>query len=148
MWAYNIWHFKIKISIHIIYQVVRIGGNWSSPLTLSPGTPQGCDLSPMLYSLCIYECASCHESTQILKYDDDTTVLGIVTNSGVLDYRDQVNKRMSWCSEHNLEFKVNKTKFFRRNKPSHLSHILIDITIVEIVQHFKFLGSTICSNLK
>ena len=32
-------------------QVVELGGNMSSSLTLSTATPQGCVLSPMLYSL-------------------------------------------------------------------------------------------------
>ena len=37
-------------------QVVDIGGNLSSSLTLSTGTPQGCVLSPILYSLFTYDC--------------------------------------------------------------------------------------------
>ena len=49
----------------------------------------------MLYSLFTYDCVYCHESTQILKYPDDTTVLGLVTNSDESMYRDQVNKLIS-----------------------------------------------------
>ena len=124
---------------------MKIGGNLSTPLTWSIGTPEGCVLSPMLYSLFIYDCASCHESTHILKFADDITVLGFITNSDVFDYRDQVNKRISWCSENNLQFKINKTIYFRRKIYSPFSHILIDSTIFIIV---KFLGSTISSNLK
>ena len=74
-------------------QVVKIGGNLSSTLTLSTGTPQGCVLSPMLCSLRTYdECISCHESTQILKFADDTIVLGLIANSGKSEDRIQVNK--------------------------------------------------------
>ena len=54
-------------------QVVIIGGNLSSSLTLSTGTPQYCVLSPMLDSLSTYDCASCNESNQILKCAYDTT---------------------------------------------------------------------------
>ena len=132
-------------------QVVKIGGNLSSSLILSTGAPQGCVLSPMLYSLFTHDCASCHKSTQILKSPDDTTVQGIITNSDESEYRDQVNKLINWCDENNLELNVSKTKEmivdFRRKKPP-ISPLLIDGKTVEIVQHVKFLGSTISSDLK
>ena len=86
-----------------------IGGSLSSSLTLSTGTSQRCVLSPILYSLRSYDFVFCHESTHILKYADDTTVLGLITNSDESEYRDQVNKRISWCSENNLELNVNKS---------------------------------------
>ena len=78
---------------------MKIHGNFSSSLTLSNGTPQGCVLSPMLYSLIIYDYVSCHESTQILKFADDTTVLGLITNFDESEYRDQMNKPVARCKE-------------------------------------------------
>ena len=133
-------------------QVVKIGDNLSSSVTLSTGTPQGCVLSPMLYSLFTHDCLSCHVHTKILKFADDTTVIGLITNSDESEYRDQVNKLISWCNDKNLELNVHKTKEmmvdFRRKKSSPPSPIVIDGRTVEIVQHFTFLGSTISSNLK
>ena len=106
----------------------------------------------MLYSLFTHDCLSCHVGTKILKFADDTTVKGLITNSDESEYRDQVNKLISWCSDNNLELNVNKTKEiivdFRRKKSSPPSPLVIDGRTVEIVQHFKFLGSTISSNLK
>ena len=99
-----------------------------------------------------YDCVSCHGSTQIRNCADDTTVLGLITNSDESEYCDQVNKRISCCSENNLELNVNKTEEmivdFRRKKSSPLSSLLIDGRRVEFVQHFKFLDSTISNNLK
>ena len=92
--------------------------NLSSSRTLSTGSPEGCVLSPMLYSLFTYDCVSCHESTQILKFADDTTVLRLITNADESAYRDQVNKLISWCSENNLELSVNKTKVRKKNLAS------------------------------
>ena len=79
-------------------------------------------------------------------------MIGVITNSDESEYRDQVNKHISWCNDNNLELNVNKTKEmivdFRRKKSSSPSPLVIDGRTVEIVQHFKFLGSTISSNLK
>ena len=91
-------------------QVVKIGDNLSSSVTLSTGTHQGCVLSPMLYSLFTHDCLSCHVRNKILKFADDTTVIGLITNSDESEYRDQVNKLISWCNDNNLEHNVNKTK--------------------------------------
>ena len=104
-----------------------------------------------LYSNFTYDCASCHKSTQILKFADDTTVLGLITNSDESECRDQVNKLINWCGENYLELNASKTKEmivdFRRKK-SPVSPLLIDCKTVEIVQHVKFLDSTISSDLK
>ncbi|KAF7645586.1 hypothetical protein LDENG_00201580, partial [Lucifuga dentata] len=48
-------------------QFVRVGKNTSSVITLSTGSPQGCVLSPLLFTL-------------IIKYADDTTVVGLIRN--------------------------------------------------------------------
>ena len=106
----------------------------------------------MLYSLFAHDCLSCHVRTKIRKFADDATVIGLIKNSDESEYRDQVNKLISWCNDNNMELNVNKTKEmivdFRRKKSSPPSPLVIDGRTVELVQHFKFLGSTISSNLK
>ncbi len=61
-------------------QVVRVGSNISSLLTLNTGAPQGCVLSPLLYSLYTYDCVATHSSNVINKFADDTTVVGLITD--------------------------------------------------------------------
>ena len=61
-------------------QIVKIGTNYSKSLVLNTGTPQGCILSPLLYSLFTYDCVTTCERNFIVKYADDTTVAGLITN--------------------------------------------------------------------
>ena len=49
-------------------QVVRVGNNLSTPLILNTGAPQGCVLSPLLYSLFTLGCVAMHTSNSIIKF--------------------------------------------------------------------------------
>ncbi|KAF0043723.1 hypothetical protein F2P81_005060 [Scophthalmus maximus] len=62
-------------------QVVRAGGHTSCPLILNTGVPQGCVLSPLLYSLYTHDCAGRHNSNTIVKFADDMVVVGPITNN-------------------------------------------------------------------
>ncbi len=59
-------------------QVVRMGNNTSSPLVLNTGAPQGCVLSPLLYT---HDCTATHSSNVIVKFADETTVIGLITDN-------------------------------------------------------------------
>ncbi|XP_057183269.1 cytolytic toxin-alpha-like [Triplophysa rosa] len=66
-------------------QVVRMGQTISNTNTLSTGAPQGC-------VLCFTLRVSSHSSTSIIKFADDTVVLGLISNDEV-PYLDEVEKR-------------------------------------------------------
>ncbi|KAL0202538.1 hypothetical protein M9458_000556, partial [Cirrhinus mrigala] len=55
-------------------QSVRVGRNTSSTTTLSTGAPQGCVLSPLLFTLLTHDCNAKFSSNYIIKFADDTTV--------------------------------------------------------------------------
>lgn len=55
-------------------QTVRLGPRLSSTLTLSTSSPQGCELSLLLYSLYTYDCTPTHPTNLIIKSADNTTV--------------------------------------------------------------------------
>ncbi len=57
-------------------QVVKVGQFTSNSITLNVGAPQGCVLSPLLYSLYTHDCVSSHRSTSIIKFADDTVGSG------------------------------------------------------------------------
>ena len=60
-------------------QVVRVGNNTSATLILNTAAPQGCVRSRLLYSLFIHDCVATHDSNTIIKFADDTTVVGLIT---------------------------------------------------------------------
>jgi gmma-aminobutyric acid receptor subunit gamma len=64
-------------------QVVRVDNNTSATMILNTGAPQGCVLSVyiVLYSLFTHYCVAKHNSNTIIKFADDTTVIGLITDS-------------------------------------------------------------------
>ncbi len=131
-------------------QVVRMGNNTSSPLILNTGAPQGCVLSPLLYSLYTHDCTATHSSNVIVKFADDTTVIGLITDNDETAYREEVSTLTKWCQENHLSLNIDKTKElvvdYRRQSREH-TPITIDKTPVERVSSFKFLGVHITEDL-
>ncbi len=131
-------------------QVVRMGNNTSSPLILNTGAPQGCVLSPLLYSLYTHDCTATHSSNVIVKFVDDTTVIGLITDNDEMAYREVVSTLTKWCQENHLSLNIDKTKElvvdYRRQSREH-TPITIDKTPVERVNSFKFLGVHITEDL-
>jgi len=77
-------------------QMVRLGSRTSSPCTLNIGTPQGCVLSPLLYSLYTHDCKATHPSNIIVKFADDTVVVGLISDNREMVYLEEVDALLSW----------------------------------------------------
>ena len=131
-------------------QSVKIGTHSSSTLMLSTGSPQGCVLSPLLYAIYTHDCTPTHPTNTIVKFADDTTVVGLITGGDESAYRDEVQRLVEWCAANNLTLNTIKTKEvimdFRRHRadPAPL-HINGDC--VERVSTFKFLGTHISEDI-
>ena len=82
--------------------MVRVGNNTSTTLILNTGAPQGCVLSPLLYSLFTHDCTARQDSNTIIKFADDTTVVGLITDNDETDYREDVRDLAVWCKDNNL----------------------------------------------
>ncbi|KAL0152504.1 hypothetical protein M9458_052227, partial [Cirrhinus mrigala] len=132
-------------------QLVKLGKFSSCTRTISTGAPQDCVLSPLLFSLYTNDCASKDPSVKLLKFADDTTVIGLIQEGDESAYRQEVKELTVWCSHNNLELNtlktVEMTVDFRRNPPALPPLTIMDST-VKTVETFRFLGNTISQDLK
>ncbi len=123
-------------------QVVKMGQFTSNSITLNVGAPQGCVLSPLLYSLYTHDCVSSHSSTSIVKFADDTVVLGLISNNDETAYLGEVERLTSWCQDNCLSLNVSKTKElivdFRKRQQRPYTPLMISGTPVERVSSFKY----------
>ena len=90
-------------------QVVRVGNNTSATLILNTGAPQVCVLSPFLYTLFTHDWVAVHDSNTIIKFADDATVVGLITDDDETAYREEVSDLSVWYQDNNLSLNVSKT---------------------------------------
>ncbi|KAL0161476.1 hypothetical protein M9458_045201, partial [Cirrhinus mrigala] len=97
-----------------------------------------------------HDCTAKFSSNHIIKFADDTTVVGLISNNDETHYREEVAQLAKWCGANNLSLNVGKTKEvvmdFRRNSVDH-PPLTIDSSTVERVSSTKFLGVHITEDL-
>ena len=70
-----------------------------------------------------------HNSNTIIKFADDTTVVGLIIDNDETAYKEEVRDLAMWCPDNNLSLKVIKTMEMivddRKSRTEH-APILID----------------------
>ena len=121
-----------------------------SVLTQFIQSPQGSVWSPFLYALYRYNCVPLHHSNIIVKFADDTTVVGLISGGDETAYREEVQRLAAWCSANNLLLNASTTKEMVmdwRRKRADPAPLQIEGDCVERVSSSRFLGVHVANNL-
>lgn len=103
-------------------QAIRVVNNISSTIT-----SLGCVLSPLLCTLLTHDCTTTYSTNHLVKFADDTTLVGFVTKGDETHYREAINVLAKWCKDYILLLNVSKMKEIKEatcNTP-HLTSIVL-----------------------
>ncbi|XP_026036331.1 uncharacterized protein LOC113029584 [Astatotilapia calliptera] len=132
-------------------QTVKVGSQTLKTVLESTGSPQGCVLSPLLFSLLTHDCTATFNTNHIVKFANDTTVIGLITDNDESAYRMDVEQLGVWCRSHNLIINVDKIKEmvidFRKAGRDHHQDLTIDDAAVKRVSSVTFLGVHLADDL-
>ena len=132
-------------------QYVFFNENSSNVLVTNTGAPQGCVISPVLFTLYTNDCRCEFASINpILKFADDTAIIGLINNKNEISYRSEVSKFFQWCNTNYLQLNVNKTKEMVIDfgkKDTEIMPLKINDQIIDEVCTYKYLGITIDEKL-
>jgi len=111
--------------LHNRTQRVRVGGSLSTAAVTNIGAPQGCVLSPVLFTLYTNNHRGSEPHTYAIKYADDTATPGLISDDDETQYRSDITKLVNQCDNDGLELNVGKTKEiiidFRRGDKAHVT---------------------------
>lgn len=105
-------------------------------------------LNPFLFTLDTQDCITIYDSDIIVKFVDDTILLGLITNDKETSYKEKVWGLVAWCSANKLLLNMSRTKQmvmdWRRKK---VDSAPLQICL-ERVPSFRFLGEHVEDELR
>ena len=132
-------------------QRVRTDTEISEYMYTNTGAPQGCVISAFLFTVYTNDLSCDSDICKIVKYADDTVVMGMITDNDESGYRNTIDHVAEWCDRFYLNLNVKKTKEiiydFRKSSSDHLP-VIIGGDNVDVVANFKYLGVILDNTLK
>ena len=106
--------------------------------------------STFLFSLYMSDCRSSNESCSIVKFTDDTVLIGLISDDENSKYVDEINKfAPTYCKTNFLELNAKKTNemIIDYKKSKALPNHIINDHTVERVSTYKYLGVMLNNDL-
>ena len=132
-------------------QRVTVGRAVSDVLVTNTGAPQGCVLSPALFTIYTADCRAKEDCNLQIKFADDTSLTGLIRDSDETKYREGVAELVDWCDRNYLQLNVTKTEemiFDFRKNPGNINSLVIKEEEVRTVHTYKYLGTVIDDKLE
>lgn len=103
------------------------------------------------FSLFTQDCTALHSSNAVVKFADDTTIVGLMSGNDETHNRKEVQHLVGWCSDSNMIINTTKTKEiivdFSRTRDVTPLPLHINGEKVERVNNIKFLVLHIAKEL-
>ena len=125
--------------------------NSSNVIITSTGSPQGCVLSPILFSIYVDDMTTNSENTIMVKYADDTLIMELLNEDQPSNLQHEMTLVSEWCTNNNLILNINKTKevvFSNARDNPNPNPVRLNNIEIEQVQEYKYLGTIINQKLK
>ena len=124
----------------------------SEKLVTNAGIPKGTVLSPLLFSIYM-DCIIAEKQTvTILKYADDTVIIGnIAADTDFVNYLDEISRISLLCRSSDLLLnptKTNEMLFITQRNPPDFEQLPLDGTVITPSTSVKYLGVTMDNKLR
>ena len=134
-------------------QFVEFNGKISNTVQTNCGVPQGSNLGPLLFLIYINDISNCSDILKFRLFADDTNAF--LEDYDIQTLTSRVNieleKLTVWIKTNKLSLNIKKSKFMifstTQRQPNNMPSVMLDGSILEHSEFFKYLGIFLDRNL-